>query len=125
MRAATPVFFQKAEELRDCWDALFSKEIQKVISSSSASGASLLMQQVASDTPTETVLDVAHWASRATFDVIGLAGFDYHFHSLQDESEEVYLAYRRMFNVADKGPGLKGLLRIYVPFIEKILVSLR
>lgn len=70
----------------------------------------------------QTVIDVSHWASRATFDVIGLAGFDYHFNSLEDPSEEVYLAYRKMFDAVDKGPGLKGILRIYFPIIERILV---
>ena len=71
----------------------------------------------------ETVIDVAHWFSRATFDVMGLTGFDYHFHALQCESEEVYLAYRSMFKLADKGPGLRGLVQLYFPIIEKIFVS--
>ena len=115
-----PIFFQKAEDLRDRWDALLSEDTRKVSSSSSVP-----FSTTAHAHPSETVLDIAHWVSRATFDVIGLAGFDYRFESLQDESEEVYLAYRRMFNAADKSPGLKGLLRIYFPFIEKILVSLR
>lgn len=70
----------------------------------------------------QTTIDVSHWASRATFDVIGLTGFDYHFNSLEDPSEQVYLAYRKMFDAVDKGPGLKGILRIYFPIIEKILV---
>jgi hypothetical protein len=65
-----------------------------------------------------------HWASRAMFDVIGLVGFDYHFHALQDESEEVYLAYRRLFDVIDKDPGFRGFLRIYFPSIAKFFVSL-
>ena len=57
------------------------------------------------------------------FDVIGLVGFDYHFHALQDESEEVYLTYRRLFDVIDKDPGFRGFLRIYFPSIAKFFVS--
>jgi hypothetical protein len=123
VRVTTPIFFQKAEELKDRWDTLLSGDIHE---DSLPSSPIISMSAVAHDLNNdETVLDIAHWASRATFDVMGLAGFDYHFHSLRDESEEVYLAYRRMFNVTDKGTRLRTLLRIYFPFVEKILVSLR
>lgn len=117
----TPIFLQKAEELRDSWD--------EMVPEASIKHSPFALQQD-SVAPTkseasaaEAVLDVSLWASRATFDVIGLAGFDYHFNSLEDESEAVCLAYRRMFNAVDKGPGLKGLLRIYFPLIEKVFVS--
>jgi cytochrome P450 len=108
VKAMAPIFFQKAEELRDRWDTLISEAPKEAQSTSSEDSA---------------VLDVSHWVSRATFDAIGLAGFDYNFRCLQDETEEVYLAYRKMFNVADKGPGLKGLVQLYLPFVEKIFVS--
>lgn len=68
------------------------------------------------------IIDVAHWISRASFDVIGLAGFNYDFHSLKDESEEVYGAYRKMFNIADKGLGLWQILELYFPILRKIWV---
>jgi cytochrome P450 len=116
VKAMAPIFFQKAEELRDRWDALISETPTTPQPHDLAEAKS---------TPPEdsAVLDVSHWVSRATFDAIGLAGFDYNFHSLKDETEEVYLAYRKMFNVADKGPGLKGLVQLYLPFVEKIFVS--
>ncbi|EGO02814.1 hypothetical protein SERLA73DRAFT_84668 [Serpula lacrymans var. lacrymans S7.3] len=113
VKAMTPIFYQKAEELRDRWEDITSRATSQEVSFTPTA-----------PTPTSStnscVIDVSHWISRATFDVIGLAGFDYHFRSLQDESEEVYLAYRNMFGVADKGPGLKGLVQIYFPFIEKV-----
>lgn len=68
-------------------------------------------------------VDVAHWISRASFDVIGLAGFDYRFNAVDNESEAVYGAYRRMFDVADKGPRARGLLELYFPIIRKLWVS--
>lgn len=71
-------------------------------------------------TADEVTIDVAHWVSRATFDIIGLAGFDYAFHALEDESEEVYMAYRTMFNAADKGPGFKRIAELFFPIIEKL-----
>lgn len=119
----TPVFLQKAEELRDRWDEMLPEVIMKDPSSSSVEGSTSIVSNNTNAPAIENVLDVAHWISRATFDAIGLAGFDYNFNSLEDETEEVYLAYRKMFNVADKGPGFKGLLRIYFPMIERLLVS--
>jgi hypothetical protein len=103
VKSLSAIFFSKAQELRDRWDAVISQ------------GATL------SDSAS-AIVDISHWLSRATFDVIGLAGFDYNFHSLQDESEEMYLAYRTMFNIADKGSQLKGLIQIYFPWVEKIYV---
>jgi cytochrome P450 len=64
----SPIFLQKAEELRDRWDALISAN--DPTSSNSAT------------------FDVAHWISRTAFDIFGLAGFDYHFNALHDESEQ-------------------------------------
>ncbi|KAJ6501513.1 cytochrome P450 [Mycena vitilis] len=101
VKGVSPIFFQKAEELRDRWDALVS---------ASASDAS-------SSTAT---FDVAHWISRTAFDIFGLAGFDYHFNALHDESEEVYSAYRAMFTISDKSSQLRVLKQLYLPIVEKI-----
>jgi len=52
------LFFNKGEELKDRW-------------------MGLIQEQVVKDTqnnPTSLQLDVCHWVSQATFDVIGLAG---------------------------------------------------
>jgi hypothetical protein len=114
VRALTPIFFQKAEELKDRWESLIAPGDDGVIDV--VGGAS-------DDASPSAVIDVAHWVSRATFDVVGLAGFDYHFHSLRGESEELYVAYRRMFNVIEKGLGIRGVLQLYVPLLEKIWAS--
>ncbi|EEB96312.1 hypothetical protein MPER_04574, partial [Moniliophthora perniciosa FA553] len=37
------------------------------------------------------------WLSRMTLDVIGQAGFNYDFHSLQDEPNELNVAYSHVF----------------------------
>lgn len=67
----------------------------------------------------DVIIDVLHWISRATFDVIGLAGFDYAFHALEDESEEVYSAYIKMFRSQDK-QGFKNIVQLYFPVVEKL-----
>ncbi|KIK96519.1 hypothetical protein PAXRUDRAFT_825881 [Paxillus rubicundulus Ve08.2h10] len=117
VKAMTPIFFQKAEELRDRWEYLTARP-----TSIDREGLPALPPPPYSPARslTDTVLDVSHWFSRAAFDVIGLAGFDYHFRSLQHESEDVYLAYRNLFKIADRNPGLRGLVQLYFPILGKI-----
>ncbi|KAJ7171840.1 cytochrome P450 [Mycena crocata] len=107
VRGFTPIFFQKAEELRDRWDALISANASTSCNSTESRS-------------TYTTLDVAHWVSRTTFDIFGLAGLDYHFNALHDESEKVYAAYRTMFAISDKATKYRVLKQLYLPFLEKI-----
>lgn len=51
MRALVPVVFNKGRELKDKW------------------------MQMADSAPERLAVDVCHWISRATFDVIGHAGW--------------------------------------------------
>ena len=70
-------------------------------------------------------IDIAHWLARASFDVVGLAGFGYSFNALESETEVVYLAFRRMLDVADKGPKIRGLLELFFPILRKIYVGFK
>ncbi|KIL70583.1 hypothetical protein M378DRAFT_66688 [Amanita muscaria Koide BX008] len=109
VKRVTPVVFQKAAELREKWTSLVSTtDVHE-------------RKDPLTGSECVTSIDVAHWISLAAFDVIGLAGFDYNFHALHDETEDVYLAYRRMFSIADKGPGARGLLELYFPILRKLL----
>ncbi|EPQ57508.1 cytochrome P450 [Gloeophyllum trabeum ATCC 11539] len=104
MRALIPLVFGKGNELKDKWLAL--------IYEGSTPGKEGGM-----------VLDVCSWVSRATFDVIGLAGFDYEFNAIQDESNELFLAYKEMFEIAisqSAGGALRSVLAIYFPIIDKL-----
>jgi hypothetical protein len=58
MRAFVPLVFNKGEELKDRWMELVNEQTVKDTQKNS----------------TGLLLDVCHWVSRATFDVIGLAG---------------------------------------------------
>lgn len=79
-------------------------------------------QMHASSEDISIVIDVAHWTSRASFDVMGLTAFDYDFNAVQDNSQEVYTAYRHIFNIVEKGFGLKGLLELYFPVLSRLWV---
>lgn len=133
VKSLSPIFLQKAEEVRDCWDKMIgpSTVIDKSAHpyptppSTPIPGAPPRLE-LTDKTPVvepTTVIDVSSWTSRAAFDVIGLAGFDYAFNSIQDETEEVCRAYRKMFNAAEKAPGLKSLIQLWFPFIETLFVS--
>lgn len=93
--ALSPIFKKKAEELCDVLDK-HSRESPLI------------------------KLDIMHWVSRATFDAFGLAGFNYDFHALQGESDELYLAFRKLFSMAEK----RSLLYITFPMLAKIRVSI-
>ncbi|KAJ8091325.1 hypothetical protein PM082_015043 [Marasmius tenuissimus] len=98
IKALMPIFFHEAQALKDKWDELVtpSKEV--------------------SEAPAATVLDVSLWTARSTFDCFGLACLDYNFRALQGETEELYVAFRTVFDlVADK-----SVSRILFPILDKI-----
>ncbi|TDL28918.1 cytochrome P450 [Rickenella mellea] len=117
IRALNPIFFQKADELRSIWDDIISSTPQS--HTCDTTGDEKVCSETSSGEP-EAVIDVFHWLSRLTFDVIGLAGFDYPFHALRDETEEVYSAYRHMFSAIEKCGGIMTILYLQFPILEKL-----
>ncbi|EGN99960.1 hypothetical protein SERLA73DRAFT_180296 [Serpula lacrymans var. lacrymans S7.3] len=109
MRALVPLVFSKGNELKDRWLEMITESGQ-TISLESEPKRSIELQ-----------IDVCHWISRATFDVIGLAGFDYHFNAIQNESDELFTAYKEMFEIAvSQGQGFRTILAIYFPIINRL-----
>jgi hypothetical protein len=124
MRALVPVVFNKGEELKDRWMGLIQENAIKVSQDS--------------HNPIGLRLDVCHWLSRATFDVIGLAGtspiglrihlilpsgFDYHFNAIQNEDNELFNAYRDMFEIAISQPWtLRRVISTYFPIFGRLFV---
>ena len=122
MRVLVPVTFQKGVELKDRWLALIAE----------AQGDAEAGKQGAR-------LDMCHWVSRATFDVIGLAGvcdrnlvcengtdiglgFGYQFNTIHDEFSELFA---EMFEIAvsQQGGGLWELAIVYAPILDRFAVS--
>jgi hypothetical protein len=127
MRALVPVVFNKGEELKDRWMGLIQEHAIKVSQDN--------------PNPIGLRLDVCHWVSRATFDVIGLAGvfrpllasfgttsfclsgFDYHFNAIQNEDNELFNAYKDMFEIAVSQPGtFRKALNTYFPIFGDLFV---
>lgn len=122
LRGIVPMVFRKGSQLKDKWVSMTSETRQSY------------------EEPSLTV-DVCRWISRATFDVIGLAGmcwimlegafdklckgFDYSFNAIHDESNALFLAYKEMFEVAvSQGKPWRTMLSIYLPWFNKLFVSL-
>ncbi|KAL5498061.1 hypothetical protein ACEPAH_2992 [Sanghuangporus vaninii] len=101
IRNLTPIFLEKALQLRDIWKSEVMAESGK--------------------TENGKVIDVLSWLSRTTLDVIGLAGFDYHFDSLNVHQEpgELNKAFATLFH-ADGSFGILRLLQAFFPVFNII-----
>ncbi|KAG2016007.1 cytochrome P450 [Coprinopsis cinerea AmutBmut pab1-1] len=106
LRGIVPLVFKKGTELKDKW-------MEMIETTGEVRGSD--------EKEKSMVVDVCHWVSRATFDVIGVAGFDYQFNAIQNESNELFNAYKEMFEIAiSQGDGIITLISIYAPWIHKI-----
>ncbi|KIO34086.1 hypothetical protein M407DRAFT_16999 [Tulasnella calospora MUT 4182] len=100
IRDLMPVFYDKAFELRDVW----------------------IRQAVEGGEPNEKEkeIDVLVWLTRATLDVIGLAGFGYEFDTLANgEKNELVRAFMELFS-PNQGASVIGLLALWVPVLRWI-----
>ncbi|EIN07525.1 cytochrome P450 [Punctularia strigosozonata HHB-11173 SS5] len=98
VRGLTSIFIDKATQLRDAW-----------LSELQGTGGTGPVR-----------LDALSWLSRATLDMIGLAGFDYHFESLEDEGgkpNELHEAMATMLS-ASSGARLWMLLQARIPLLR-------
>ena len=131
LRALVPLVFNKGEELKDRW-------------------MGLIQEQTVDDNaekPKGIRLDVCHWMSRATFDVIGIAGalllpqfpesitpltlpavsslaFDYHLNAIQNEENELLRAYKDMFEIGiSQAQNFRQLVSFYFPIYDRLFVK--
>lgn len=73
------------------------------------------------DSPTATSrVDIYFYITRATLDMVGLAGFNYSFNALDDQADELAEAYAACMHPPEK-PTLKHLLRYHFPILRHIL----
>lgn len=124
-----PIFVQKAEELRDCWDKIIGPSSMPYPTPPSTPPPPGGGENNIANFPSTKeispgpIVDVCDWMNRVTLDAIGLAGFGYSFDSLKDRREEVCAAFREMLQAAEKPPGFKELFALWFPIIEDILVG--
>ncbi|KAG9128435.1 hypothetical protein FRC07_012543 [Ceratobasidium sp. 392] len=102
IRELLPVFWQKASQLKDIW-----------------------LNLAKLDSEGKTIVNVLPWLSRATLDIIGVAGFDYHFNSLEnDDKDELSVAFKKGFQ-SGQNLGVMAVLQGIFPIFQTISVDER
>ncbi|KAF9778944.1 cytochrome P450 [Thelephora terrestris] len=82
LRSFTPIFNQKAHEVRNIWFSQLNEAQADVIE-----------------------VDVPNYMGRVTLDIIGLAGFDYKFDSLHSKGDELGIAFSSLASGGDAPMG--------------------
>lgn len=101
LRALTPIFFGKSQEVRDI----------------------LTQRCKASDAAAK--VDMQDLFRRATLDIVGLTLFDNAFDSLKDDTNEMYRAFSCLIDAGlPHGSGLMGVVNLWFPWITKVFVSI-
>ena len=72
-----------------------------------------------SDEP-NTSIDVKDWASRATLDVIGLAGLGRDFNAIKDPNNELIRTYKQIFSFSRSGQ-IRAVLLFLAPWLVRAL----
>ncbi|CUA74246.1 Cytochrome P450 CYP72A219 [Rhizoctonia solani] len=95
VRELVPIFWNKSNKLRDIW------------------------LDILKESPDGSI-NVLSWLSRATLDIIGAAGFDHHFNSLEgNDEDELSAAFNKIFQHSQT-PGILALLANIFPILEYI-----
>ncbi|KAF2638658.1 cytochrome P450 [Massarina eburnea CBS 473.64] len=93
-----PIFWDKSKEMTDA-----------------------IAKAIKSDPSESNVVEIRDWASRATLDIIGLAGMGQDFNALQDPNSELNLTYRTVFSPG-RGQRIMQLASMLLP--EWLLANL-
>ncbi|GAA5882286.1 hypothetical protein JCM1840_005437 [Sporobolomyces johnsonii] len=95
VKALTPVFFEYAYQLRDIWSNLIQTSAEDDAAFASKEAARAYRD---SKPEGEVAIEVLTWLSRATLDIIGVAGFGYHFNALSRSSNALATVFSGMFS---------------------------
>ncbi|CAE6426980.1 unnamed protein product [Rhizoctonia solani] len=97
VRELVPIFWQKSHKLKDAW-----------------------LNLIKSSSEGHVVIDVLPWLSRATLDIIGVAGFDYHFNALDgNDEDELSKAFNTAFESGQNFSTL-AILQAFMPILRFI-----
>ncbi|KAG9019552.1 hypothetical protein FS842_007833 [Serendipita sp. 407] len=98
IRDMTSIFVDKSAELRDV----------------------LMSRLTSKEGEGEIKLDVLSYLSRATLDIIGLAGFDYSFNTLANEEDGLAKSFKKLFQPGGGFP-IAQLLKAQFPILRSLL----
>ena len=106
--------------VKDLYPTFWSKSREAVIAMSAAVAAKELKQAESADVEKNTeakgdaVIEAGEWASRATLDIIGLAGMGQDFGAIRDPDTVLNKTYRTVFKPSREARIL-GLLNLFLP----------
>ncbi|OAL38606.1 hypothetical protein AYO20_02256 [Fonsecaea nubica] len=90
------------------------KELYPIFWSKSREMVHEIQKQLESSSEPRPSIEVSEWGSRATLDIIGVAGMGQDFNSLQDPTNELNRVYRAVFQ-PDRTAQILGLLSFFLP----------
>ena len=78
-------------------------------------------KESASDQSSASIIEIGNWASRASLDIIGVAGMGQDFNALEDPDTELNATYRKVFQPTRSG-AILGFMSLFLPhwFIHAI-----
>lgn len=90
------------------------KELYPIFWSKSQEMVREIRKELKSTSEPNPVIEVGEWASRATLDIIGVAGMGQDFNALQNPDSELNRVYRAVFQ-PDRSARILGLLQFFLP----------
>ncbi|CAE6414603.1 hypothetical protein ACGC1H_007063 [Rhizoctonia solani] len=103
-----PLFLHKSFELRDKLRSILAVP-------QDVSRPGIEVEQFPGEPCPRVRIDFYNWIGRATFDIIGVAGFGYEFNSIQEETNTFYNAYRCMFDALRQRENMLHNLGLFFP----------
>ncbi|GAA5826477.1 hypothetical protein JCM11251_002387 [Rhodosporidiobolus azoricus] len=95
LRELVPIFFERANKLRDVWtDLIVSGDGDET----AWKDADAFKAYQAKRPEGEVTFELDRWFNRLTLDIIGIAGFGYHFNSLEEKENKLGKAFSTMFS---------------------------
>lgn len=114
--------------IKDLYPVFWDKSREGVLAMTEAFKADALKKIKGEDLekiiPEDTVIEVGEWASRATLDIIGVAGMGQDFGAIRDPDTLLNRTYRTVFKPSRQAQIL-GLLNLFLPgwFVKRIPVK--
>ncbi len=90
------------------------KELYPIFWSKSVEMVQAIYSSLPAASSTAASIEIGEWASRATLDIIGIAGMGQEFNSIADPHTELNQVYRHIFQPS-KGAQILGLLQFFIP----------
>lgn len=90
------------------------KELYPIFWSKSQEMVKCIQKELKESTESKPVIEVGEWGSRATLDIIGVAGMGQDFNALQDPTNELNRVYRAVFQ-PDRTAQILGFLQFFLP----------